>query len=93
MNAKHRCNRDGSPKEPHLVNPLTWADFGRSRPSLLASVSLITLVALGEPDRALAQCSGLGQTILTPTTGPVLSNGGAITITKSGTVTGSSGVT
>jgi len=40
------------------------------------------------PDRALAQCSGLNQTISTPTTGPVLSNGGAITITGSGSILG-----
>jgi hypothetical protein len=64
-----------------------------SRASLLAGASLVALGALAAPDRALAACSGHNQTISTSRTGPVLSDGGAITVTTSGSVTGSSGVT
>jgi hypothetical protein len=57
-----------------------------SRPSLLASASLAVLAASAAPDRALAACSGQNQTISTHRTGPVVSDGGAITITSSGFV-------
>ena len=63
-----------------------------SRASLLAGASLVALVAFAAPDRAFAACSGLNRTISTPTTGPVYSNGGAITVTKSGSITGLDGV-
>ena len=92
MSAKHRCNWDSSRKGSDFVLPLTLASVGHSRAALLASASLLALGALAAPDRALAACSGLNQTISTPTTGPVLSNGGAIAVTKSGTVTGPSGI-
>ena len=59
---------------------------------LLAGASLVALGALAAPDRALAACSGPNQTISTPTTGPILGNGGAITVTATGNVTGSDGV-
>jgi hypothetical protein len=66
---------------------------GVSRASLLASVSLVASVVLAAPDRALAKCSGANQTFSTATTGPVFSDGGALTVTKSGSVTGASGLT
>ena len=64
-----------------------------SRASLLAGASLIALLAFAAPDRALAKCSGADQTFSTATTGPVFSDGGAITVTKMGSVTGASSVT
>src|SRR5208282_2796032 len=59
-----------------------------SRASLLAGASLAALATSAAPDRALAACSGRNQTISTHTKGPVLSNGGAITITTTGFVGG-----
>src|SRR5271163_4069211 len=77
-----------------LFNVSTFSGGTRiSRASLLAGASLVALGALAAPDRALAACSGSNQTISTPTTGPVVSNGGAITVTKTGIVAGLGGVT
>jgi len=76
-----------------LAGFLAWTGGGRfSRAALLASASLVALSAFAAPDRALARCSGRPQTYSTPTTGPVYSDGGAITVTTSGTVTGPGGV-
>jgi hypothetical protein len=88
MSAKHRCNWDSSPKRPYLVNSLPPANVGRSRAALLAGASLVALAALAAPDQALAACSGHDQTISTSRTGPVHSNGGAITVTGSGSILG-----
>jgi hypothetical protein len=52
-----------------------------------------SLLATASPSAAQAQFGGTNQIISTPTTGPVLSNGGAITVTTTGSVTGPSGVT
>ncbi len=59
-----------------------------SRASLLAGASLVALGALAAPDRALAQCSGLDQIISTSRMGPVYSDGGSITITGTGSISG-----
>jgi PEP-CTERM motif len=78
--------------KPNQASVRAGPNYGRvSRSSLLAGASLVTLGALAAPDRALAQCTGLNQTISTSTTGPVLSTGGAITVTGSGSITGGSG--
>ena len=55
MGAKHRCNRDGSPRARTPSNPLTLASVGRSRPALLASASLIAVAALWRPGRRLGR--------------------------------------
>src|SRR5208282_146893 len=59
-----------------------------SRAWLLTGASLAALAALAAPDRAHAACSGPNRTISTPRTGPVLSNGGAITVTSAGSISG-----
>ena len=65
--------------------------FGRSmRPphaSLLAGASLAALIAIGAPGEAFA-CSNLDQTILAAKTGPILGDGGAITVTSTGSILG-----
>src|SRR5271163_4668483 len=72
-----------------LFNVSTFSGGMRiSRAALLAGASLVALGAFAAPDRALAACSGSNQTIVSSTTGPLLSNGGAITVTTSGIVTG-----
>jgi hypothetical protein len=59
---------------------------GRSlRTALLAGASLIALAALGAPE-ASGACSGATQAISAPTTGPINSNGGPITVGAAGTV-------
>jgi hypothetical protein len=63
------------------------------RASLLAGASVLALGAFAAPDRALATCSGTNQRISTPTTGPVVSDGGAIAVTTTGIVTGLRGAT
>ena len=88
MSAKHRCNRNGSEKRPHPLNPLTPAGVGLSRPALLASASLIALAALDLPGAARAACVPTPQIISGPFAGPVVSNGGAITVTGSGKISG-----
>jgi hypothetical protein len=75
-----------------LAGLLAWTGGGRaSRAALLAGASLVALAAFAAPDRALAACSGLSQTFSTPTTGPVFSDGGAIAVSGTGSVTGASG--
>jgi hypothetical protein len=75
-----------------LCNISTLSGGARSsRASLLAGASLVALGAFAAPDRALAQCSGLGQTISTATPGPVFSDGGAITVSDTGSITGGLG--
>ena len=89
MNAKHRCNQDGSQNEPYPVGPLTPASVGPSRTALLASASLIVLAALGAPDAASAGCNDKNQTISSPSTpGPIFSTGGNITIDAGASVAG-----
>jgi hypothetical protein len=89
MRAKHRCNRDGSPKGPYPVNSSTPANVGLSRAALLASASLIVLAALGAPDRALAACSGHNRTISSPSTpGPIFGQGGNITVDAGASIAG-----
>jgi hypothetical protein len=59
-----------------------------SRAALLAGASLAALVAVGAPGEALAACSMLDQTISAPTMGPILSDGGAIEVTSTGSISG-----
>src|SRR5271170_5397806 len=88
MGAKHRGNQHGSQKGPHPVSSLKQANVGRSRPALLASASLIVLAALGSPGAARAACVPSPHIISGAVAGPVVSNGGAITITGSGSISG-----
>jgi hypothetical protein len=89
MSAKHRCNKDGSQERPYRVNPLTPESVGRSRPTLLASASLIALATLGEPGSASAGCSGADQTISSSSfPGPILATGGDITVDAGASVAG-----
>jgi hypothetical protein len=96
MSVEKSGRRDGAlarQAEDHSNIP-TFSGCGRiSRDLMLAGTSLVAIGAIAAPDRALAACSGPNQTISTPTTGPVLGNGGAITVTATGIVTGSGGVT
>jgi hypothetical protein len=55
-----------------------------SRAALLAGASLVALT----PGAAQAACIPSPQIIATPTSGPILSNGGAITVTGSGSIAG-----
>src|SRR5580698_9801687 len=61
-----------------------------SRAALLAGASLAALAAVGPPGAAQAACAGPDQTISASTTGPIFSNGGAITISPNVAVTGGS---
>ena len=67
---------------------LTLASAGRSRHALLASASIIALAAIGLPGAARAACAPALQTISGPVAGPVVSNGGAITVTGTGAISG-----
>ena len=91
MSAKHRCKRNSSQKASYPVNPLMPANVGRSRPALLASASLVALAALGASGVARAPCVPSPQIIATPVSGPIDSNGGAITVTGTGSITGGPG--
>ena len=92
MGVKKSGRRARARQVDGLSNISTFSGGARiSRASLLAGASLVALAALAAPDRALAQCSGSRQTISTPTTGPVLSDGGAITVTGSGSISGDPG--
>ena len=84
MSAKHHCNRDGSKNWSYPVNFLTSASVGRSRTALLASASAFALAALGASGLAAAACVPSPQIIATPISGPIFSNGGAITVTAAG---------
>jgi hypothetical protein len=68
-----------------------WRGRGRaSRAALLAGASLIALGVFAAP--AQAACSGPDQIISTSTAGPIVSNGGAITVTNNGIITGLAGL-
>ncbi len=68
-------------------------NYGRvSRAALLAGASAFALAALGASGVARAGCVPSLQTISGPITGPVVSNGGAITVTGSGEISGYAGV-
>src|SRR6516164_2036793 len=88
MSARHRCNWDGSQQGRYPVRRVTPASAARSRRALLASASIIVLAAFGAPDAAKAACVPSPKTISGPVAGPVVSNGGAITITGSGDISG-----
>ena len=88
MSARHRYNWDGSQQGRYPVGPVTPASVGRSRRALLASASIIVLAVFGAPSEARAACVPSLQTISGPRTGPVVSNGGAITVTSSGEISG-----
>ena len=88
MSARHRCNWDGSQQGRYPVGPETPAGTARSRRALLASASIIVLAVFGAPDAAKAACVPSPETISGPVTGPVVSNGGAITVTGSGDISG-----
>jgi hypothetical protein len=62
-----------------------------SRAALLAGASVFALAALGASGVARAACVPSPQIIATPTSGPIFSNGGAITVTGSGSITGGPG--
>ncbi len=59
-----------------------------SRAVLLASASIVALAVTGAPGAARAACIPAAQIISTPTLGPILSNGGAITVTGGGSISG-----
>ena len=59
-----------------------------SRDFLLASASLATLVAVGEPGAAWAGCTPSTQTVSTGVTGPVRANGGNIIVESGGSIGG-----
>jgi hypothetical protein len=66
--------------------------FGGVRRALLIGWVLLALALIGMPDRALA-CAPLDQTITTAVTGPVISNGGGITVDSTASITaGAQGV-
>jgi hypothetical protein len=65
---------------------LTPADAARA--ALLASASLIALAALTAPGAARAECVPSQQTINRPTAGPIVSNGGGITVAAAGSILG-----
>ncbi len=58
-----------------------------------APISRASLLATASPSAAQAQFGGMNQIISGPVTGPIDSNGGAITVTSTGSVTSPSGVT
>ena len=53
-----------------------------------AGALLIAFATVAAPDVARATCVPSTQTISTPVSGPVLSNGGAITVTSTGSIAG-----
>src|SRR5271166_5056528 len=64
-------------------------NYGRvSRAALLAGASAFALAGLGASGVARATCLRSPQIISTPISGPIFSNGGAITITGSGDISG-----
>jgi hypothetical protein len=88
MGAKRRCCPTSGHQDPDPANPLTRASIGRLRAALLTSASLIALASFGAIDAAQAACVPSLQAISALTPGPVRSNGGAITVTSSGSVAG-----
>ncbi len=78
--------------EPKEASDRAGPDYGRvSRVALLAGASALALPALGRSGVALAACVPSPQTVATPISGPISSNGGAITVTGSGSITGGPG--
>ena len=78
--------------EPKQASDRAGPNYGRvSRAALLAGASVFALAALGASGVARAACVPSPQIIATPTSGPIFSNGGAITITGSGSITGGPG--
>ena len=88
MSASNRCNRNNSKTWSYPVIFLTPASIGRSRAALLAGASLVALAAVGASGVARAACVPSPQIIDTPTSGTIFSNGGAITVTGSGSIAG-----
>ncbi len=77
---------------PAQASDRAGPNYGRvSRAALLAGASAFALAALGASGVARAACVPSPQIIATPTPGPIFSNGGAITVTGSGSVTGGPG--
>ena len=77
--------------EPKQASDRAGPNYGRvSRAALLAGASVFGLAALGAAGVARAACVPSPQIIATPLR-PILSNGGAITITGSGSITGDPG--
>ena len=58
-----------------------------------AQISRASLLATASPSAAQAQFGGMNRIISGPVAGPIFSDGGAITVTKSGSITSPSGVT
>ena len=78
--------------EPKQASVRAGPNYGRvSRAALLAGASVFALAALGASGVARAACDPSPQIIATPTSGPIFSNGGAITVTGSGSITGGPG--
>jgi len=82
------CDRSSAHKGLHPANASTPAGAARSRAALLASASLIALAAFGTPGAARAACVPSQQTIIRPTAGPIVSNGGGITVATVGSISG-----
>src|SRR5271166_3699635 len=53
-----------------------------------APISRASLLATASPSAAQAQFGGMNQIISGPVAGPILSDGGAITVTKTGSIAG-----
>ena len=53
-----------------------------------APISRASLLATASPSAAQAQFGGMNQIISGPVAGPILSNGGAITVTSTGIISG-----
>src|SRR5947209_1813586 len=83
MSSRHCCDCSNGHTSLHPAVPLTPAGAARSRAALLAGASLVVLAALGAPGAARAACVPSQQTINRPTAGPILSNGGGISVTPS----------
>jgi hypothetical protein len=76
----------------HPSGVLTAAAGGRALcAALLGGASLLALSAFALPTGARAACNGPDQTFNMAVAGPANSNGGAITVTNMGTVTGKAG--
>ncbi len=60
----------------------------RARAALLAGASFVAFAALGAPGSARAGCTGLNQVFSGPASGPILSTGGAITVSSGGSIAG-----
>ena len=88
MSPRHCCDCSSGHNGLHPANPLTPAVAARSRAALLAGASLVVIAAFGAPGAARAACVASQQTINRPTPGPIVSNGGGITIAAVGSISG-----